>query len=110
MRYVKKLALVLETWQLLKDNELTKDACFYWKNGDVWYCFDCNTEQIKRNSPPTFYYANENTISMSFEGSLYDVINGYTPSSVPRKLYDLFAKYGYYSVLGDAWNFTLYEN
>ena len=54
-------------------------------------------------------YANDSTITMTFEGDFYDVMNyGYLP-----ELYDKFQKLlescGFYFELGNAWNLALYD-
>lgn len=64
-----------------------------------------------RNPLDYFEYANPDTLSMSFEGGLNHVLNGYVPGWV--KLEDefnqLFKKYGLYYELGHAWNLSAYR-
>lgn len=52
-----------------------------------------------------FEYVREpNILSMSFEGTLYDILNNHDMFA----LQDLFSKYGLYYELGDAWNLSAY--
>ena len=52
-----------------------------------------------------FEYVREpNILSMSFEGTLYDILNNHDVFF----LQDLFSKYGLYYELGNAWNLSAY--
>ena len=48
---------------------------------------------------------------MSFEGELYDVLNGYAYGWGKRadEFRQIFEKYGVYFELGNAWNLTCYD-
>lgn len=48
-------------------------------------------------------------LSMSFEGTLYDVYNDGICERIRDNLESIFAKYGKYSERGDAWNLSLYN-
>lgn len=67
-----------------------------------------------KNPLDYFEYANPNTVSMSFEGPLYRVINCYFENENWFKLYDefcaIFDKYGMYFEQGHAWNLSVYED
>lgn len=54
-------------------------------------------------------YANENLITMSFEGPLYHEIN-YGDGKTYKELQDFFEKRGLYFELGYAWSLSTYEN
>jgi len=54
-------------------------------------------------------YANNDTITMTFEGSFYSVINYGTDRELFRKFNELLQSYGYYYEQGNAWNLALYE-
>lgn len=60
--------------------------------------------------PPFEYVAKPNFLSMSFEGSLYGVLNYEYSLRYCEKLDEEFEsileKYGYYYELGNAWNLT----
>lgn len=66
-----------------------------------------------KNPKDYFEYANPDTVSMSFEGPLYRVINCYFESKSWSKLYEefcaIFDKHGVYFEQGDAWNLSVYE-
>ena len=64
-----------------------------------------------KNALDYLEYANPDTLSMSFEGPLYSVINGYVSGCHKRteELLKLFEKYGYYFEQGHAWNLSAYE-
>lgn len=68
-------------------------------------------EYENRNPTDYFEYANPYTVSMSFEGQLYNMLNGCVPGwmKVEAELEKLFKKYGYYYSYGHAWNLTAYE-
>ena len=46
---------------------------------------------------------------MSFEGPLYEVLNGYGSSHLEEEFVKIFDKYGLYYELGNAWNLTACE-
>ena len=58
-----------------------------------------------------FDYANNDTISMSFEGDFYSVMNGYGKYNwdIQEEFSKILDKYGYYHELGNAWNLALYK-
>lgn len=68
---------------------------------------------FNKNPKDYFEYASPNTLSMSFEGPLYRVINCYFESKSWSKLYEefcaIFDKRGVYFEQGDAWNLSVYE-
>ena len=118
----KNKALALDIYKWCKKNHLWGDNIIYF-NGKAWASFDeWHGEQGKqidedlyeyknRNPLDYFEYANPKTLSMSFEGPLYEVLNAYCYGWV--KLEDeflkLFEKYGYYYELGNAWNLSACE-
>ena len=85
-----------------------------WNSQSVW-----GIEQGKQinvdlyeyeNKNPRDYieYANPDTITMSFEGNLYDVLN-YGNGSAEEELQKLFEKYDLYWEYGYAWSLSAYE-
>lgn len=103
-------------------NDLWGDNIIYF-NGKAWTSFytwgkdvgkkirDGLYEYEDKNPRDYFEFANPETLSMSFEGPLNHVLNGYVPGWV--KLEDefsnLFKKYGYYYEMGYAWSLSAYE-
>lgn len=68
-------------------------------------------EYENKNPLDYFEYANPNTLSMSFEGSLNHVLNGYVHGWVKleAEFSKLFEKYGLYYEMGYAWSLSAYE-
>lgn len=64
-----------------------------------------------KNPLDYFVYANPDTVSMSFEGPLYRVLNGYVKGwdKLEAQFQKLFEKYDYYFEYGNAWNLCAYE-
>lgn len=56
-----------------------------------------------------FEYYNRDTLSMSFDGDIYDVFNYDLFPSLLEKFDKLLESYGLYYELGNAWNLALYE-
>jgi hypothetical protein len=54
-------------------------------------------------------YANDKTITMTFEGPFYDVINYNECPELLRRFNELIESYGYYYELGYPWSLSLYE-
>jgi len=67
---------------------------------------------LNKNPRDYFEYANPETLSMSFEGMLYRVLNewyyGYE-LKLEKKFCELLASFGYYYELGNSWNMSIYE-
>jgi hypothetical protein len=102
-----KIAKAIEAY--LYKHDLNQDVRIYFSNK----CWDYNSwgmktiiEDIKASD--YFEYANNDTISMSFEGGLYDVLNMHTGVALFNKWCKLDFG-GYYPELGNAWNLTFYK-
>jgi hypothetical protein len=103
-----KEKLANEILALLKEHSLDGDVSIYFNekrlkgNGAI--------EENKRGSD-IFKHATDNTISMAFEGDLYDVMN-YRYESLAEKFIPLFTKllnsYGLFYEKGDEWNLGTY--
>jgi hypothetical protein len=62
-----------------------------------------------------FDYCNENTVSLSFDGSLlYEILNGYAGTfafeKVDEGIRNVVDPYGLYYELGNAWNLSFYDS
>ena len=115
-------ALARDIYDWCMENDLWGDCCIYF-NGKAWASWDNwhneNGKQIgdrlyefnNRDPREYFEYANQDTLSMSFEGPLYYVLNAYVPGWVKREdeFRRLFKKYGLYYEMGHAWNLAAYE-
>lgn len=66
---------------------------------------------IESIDPKKYFDYASGFISMSFEGSLYDVLNGWTSRDfrLQDEFYKLLESFGCYYELGDAWNLSIYE-
>ena len=88
-----------------------------WSNSDTWHgehgkkIAEDLYEYDDRNPRDYFEYANPETLSMSFEGSLNHILNGYVRgwSNLEIEFGNIFAKHGCYYELGNAWNLSVYE-
>lgn len=121
-----KEQVVMDLIQWLAKQELFHDVCIYcnkkrWLSD--WYNDRKENVQVIENetiSPDPFYvqeninvtdyikYANENLITMSFEGPLYHALN-YGNNDIYKNLRKFFAKRGLYFELGYAWSLATYE-
>ena len=114
-----KLATEIFNW--LNDNELWVDVHIYF-NGKCWSTNNKNSTEFCYNQRRYFEYEAEpkdyfeyvrepNILSMSFEGGLYDVLNGYCYGwgKLADDFRKIFEKYGVYYELGHAWNLSCYE-
>ena len=99
--------------KFLKKYEINTDTTIYFNDKSI--SFDSHGKMSTGIKNPTDYfdYVPENHIlSMSFEGGLYDIVNGY--DSYTFKLEDefssIFNKYGVYYELGNAWNLSVFNS
>lgn len=95
-------------------HELGGDMRIYF-NGKAYH-FTSTTEYtvLEDIVGSRFYqFANDETVSMSFEGDFYYVMNyGWENknwSKLEEKFRLLLDKFGYYAELGHAWNLSLYK-
>ena len=114
--------LAIDIYEWCQKHGLWGDNIIYfdgiaWSNSETW-----NGEKGKkiaedlyeyedRNPSDYFEYANPKTLSMSFEGSLNHVLNGYTNGGwkLEEEFSKLFKKYGLYYEFGHSWNLSAYE-
>lgn len=100
----------------LIENDLSADTRIYFNNKA--YHFDSFGKLEKTltdiKASEYFEFANDKTVSVSFEGPFYRVMNLSFESKHYRdleaKFLKLVEKFGYYYEMGHAWNLTLYEN
>ena len=115
-------SLARDIYKWCTKKNLWGDTCIYfdgkaWASWDEWHgvkgkpIAEALYEYDNKDPKRYFEYANPNTLSMSFEGGLYYVLNAYVSGWV--KLEDsfrkLFEKYDCYYELGHAWNLSVYE-
>ena len=102
-----KIAKTIE--KFLNKYNVASDVRIYFSNK----CWDYNEgkKTILKDIKASDYleYGNDDTISMSFEGSFYDIINSYDGSSIKDEWNELDFD-GYYFEMGHAWNCSFYKN
>lgn len=117
---IESLATDIYNWCV--ENDLWRDCCIYF-SGEAWAAWsEWGGEKGKKigeglylyeskNPLDYFKYANPDTLSMSFEGDLHQVINdfGCTFPNWYDEFNNLFEEHGYYYELGNAWNLSAYE-
>lgn len=117
----RKEELAKEIFDWLNDHEIWVDTCIYF-NGKCWstnnqqgteFCYNERRYFEYEAEPKNYFeYVREpNILSMSFEGGLYDILNGYVYGWAKREdeFKKIFEKYGLYFELGNAWNLSCYE-
>ena len=114
--------LATEIFNWLVEHEMWIDIAIYF-NGKCWstsnqdhteFCYNENKYFEYEAEPKDYFdYVREpNILSMSFEGNLYDVLNGCVSGwiKLESEFRKIFEKYGLYFELGNAWNLTCYES
>lgn len=115
-------ALATDIYNWCFENDLWDDCCIYF-GGNAWATWkEWSGEKGRKineglylyeykNPLDYFEYANPATLSMSFEGDLYQVVNdyGYTFPNWHNEFRNLFKKHGYYYELGNSWNLSICE-
>jgi hypothetical protein len=114
--------LAKDIYDFCIENDLWGDNCIYfdnkaWASWSTWggetgkKIADNLYEYEKRNPRDYFEYANPDTLSMSFEGPLNHVLNGYVRGwlKLEEEFSKLFNNYGYYYEMGYAWSLSVYE-
>ena len=126
---IEKLANEIRTF--LDDNFLNGDVRIYFNgkalsHGEEDSCITWNNEikdyedkpsrtpwtVIENIDPKEYFDYTSDILCMSFEGSLYDCLNGCTAydGKIYDKLQNIFNKYGCYFELGNYWNLAAFEN
>jgi hypothetical protein len=114
------LATDIYNWCI--ENDLWGDNIIYfkgkaWSNSPTWGSDKGKQiasdlyEYRNRKASDYFEYANDETLSMSFEGSLNYVLNAYVRGWVEleHEFQKIFEKHGFYYEMGHAWNLAAYE-
>lgn len=115
-------SLAIDIYDFCKKHNLWGDCCIYFDgkalaswpdwHGELGKKIDVDLYQYENRNPVEYFeYANKDTVSMSFEGPLYSVLNGYVRGGykLEEQFQKLFEKYGYYFEYGHAWNLSAYE-
>ena len=116
-------ALARDIYNWCKENEVWMDCTIYF-NGKAWtdssaWGWERGTkidddlyEYAERNPLDFVEYANPETITMTFEGGLYYILNGYIQGWLRpyEEFHTLFEKHGLYMEMGYAWSLSAYKN
>lgn len=116
---IEEFAEELRGW--LIDNELWMDCCIYF-NGKAFstddmsghYSYNDRNDLIVIDDidPHDYFDYVGDILSMSFEGPLYEVLNGYTGrlgADACEEFTGIFYRHGLYYEFGDSWNLSAYE-
>lgn len=113
--------LAIDIYEWCVKHDLWGDNIIYfdgkaWSNHETWRGENGrkiaeDLYEYEDKNPRDYFEGGSDLLSMSFEGSLNHVLNGYTRGSV--KLYEqfikLFEKYGLYFEMYNSWNGNSYE-
>lgn len=88
--------------------------CRIYFNGMCWEhsIGDEGWKRIDDIDPKDYFEYAGGIISMSFEGILYDIFNGYTNlvgQELAKKFGQLLRRYSCYYELGNSWNLSIHE-
>lgn len=110
---MKKMEIIrkIESW--MKKNDLLGTVRMYFNN-KCWCWYDGKKKLIEEiKGSEYFEYANDDTISISFEGPFYNVMNYGYDNKVWDGLQGEFDKlldgFDCWYELGNAWNLSIYE-
>lgn len=109
-------SLAKNIYEFLLKHDIWVDVSIYF-DGICWSTSNKEGENHRYNSTPHIYEADPHDwfayvgpiLSMSFEGPLYEILNGYADSTIITEFNKIFERYGTYYELGDAWNLTVAE-
>lgn len=115
---VKIEELVNEIETFLKENEIIVDVCIYFNNKRRLWESDRKNDwrpklTVEEDICPFDYFEYVNPkhiLSMSFEGALYHILNGYDSYAdrMQQKFSAILKKYGLWYELGQSWNLSCY--
>lgn len=110
-------ALAKDIYDFLIKYDMWIDVAIYF-NGIRWSTYggdksEGSVEPFVTEADPHDYFKYVGPIlSMSFEGTFYEIMNGYRGNigwKIEKEFRDLLAKYGVYYELGNAWNLSVYK-
>jgi len=109
---MKKMEIARKIVSWMRRNGLLTDTCIYFNNKR--WLFDSNgnkTTEVDIDVEDYLEYGNKDTICMSFEGGLYNVLNyGYDSKRLDKLEQEFSAilkSYGHYYEMGHAWNLNV---
>jgi len=107
---MKKTQVTRTIERFLKKHYLNSDVRIYF-NGKAWDYDSCSKKTVIDDIKASDYceYANDKTITMTFEGPLYAVLNHHADYDLYDKFSDLDFD-GHYFELGHAWSCSFYPS
>lgn len=118
----KNEALMRDIYKFCKKNDLWFDCCVYCngkayspspeREGEHGKKIDDELYEYENKDPLKYCkYANPNTITMTFEGPMYCMLNGDMRGwiKLEDKFIRLFNKYGLYYEMGYTWSLSAYK-
>jgi hypothetical protein len=104
----KNQLLAFDIKDFLLENNINTDTRIYFNN----MAYDSNEDgyELLENIKGSAYneYTNDETVSMTFEGELYYMINYGVFNLLLNEFNAIFEKHKCYYELGDAWNLSVY--
>jgi hypothetical protein len=104
--------------QKTKNEQIVQDIVFFLVKNCLWsdVCIYYNNQRLSPeygletniNALDYVEYANTDTVTMTFEGDLYNVLNGYSGYDIYKQFEELVHKHGYYFEIGYHWSLSLY--
>ncbi len=117
---LESIAWEIQKW--LRSHEMWMDVSIYYAGKRMSTCSEVNGKTVYRYNGDPFIedgfdprdyceYANPRTITIIFEGTFYEVMNGHCPGCVEleAEFSRLINKHGFYYEMGHAYNLSLYE-
>lgn len=104
--------LAIDIRNFLEKHHIGTDTRIYFNNKAYDYDSRTGGFRVINDIDPTDYfeYANKDTVSMSFEGELYNILNYSTSVQLEQEFRNIFKKHDCYFELGNAWNLSVYYN
>ena len=102
--------LAIDIRNFLEKHHIAEDTRIYFNNKAYDYDFKIGGFKVINDIDPTVYfeYANKDTVAVSFEGGLYEVLNYGVSPKIEQKFRDIFTKHNCYFEFGHAWNLSVY--
>ena len=113
----RRLANEIRDWLL--DHDMWVDTVIYfdgvayapWDEDMKHFYYNDPTHSIEYEADPArcLEYYNRDTVTMTFEGPLYLVVNDYEEPRLKDEFDAIFKKHGFYYEQGYAWSLSCYQ-
>lgn len=100
---------VRDLQKLLTSNDCADDVFIYYLGKRSHY--DGHSDWVVEDGydPKDISEYMNGVINLTFEGTFYEIINGYWTSNVVDEFLDLLREYCLWYELGNAWNMSIYD-